>query len=188
MTKTEFLMDYERLCNGFRHQSTPEQSSAWYKKIGHVQAQDWSNAVDTLLCAPRFPMLDPVLSACDQAQESRRKHAAQRERMEANRTFAGEIIYRKGDDHVEQDYNAFRMKLMVAAHKLGEGPQRYADFMAQGLAEWINVREHAQWAQQTPMGDCGKHSGPHTVLRCITDEMGYWLKQAAQQKREVVNG
>lgn len=182
MTKTEFLMEYERLCNGFRHQSTPEQSSAWYKKIGHVQAQDWTSAVDTLLCAPRFPVLDPVLAACDQAQESRRRHAAQRERMEADRTFSGRVIYRKGDDPMEGAYNAFRMKLQVTAFKLGEGPARYAEFLAQGLADWINVPENAKWAQQTPMGDCGKHHAPHSVLRCITDEMGHWLKLAGEKK------
>lgn len=171
MTKPQFLAEYERLCNGFRHQSTPEQGAAWYTKIGHVQAEDWREAVTTLLCAPRFPLLDPVLISCEQAAETRRRMTVNRERYEANRMYAGGYENRMGIHPIEQAYNAFRMDLWIKAKNKDHDPSIFA----MGLAEWINVKENAEWATKEPMGDCGKHRGPHTVYQCICDEMEYWI-------------
>ena len=178
MTKHEFMQDYERLCDGFRHQTTPEQIAAWYKKLGHIHAEDWREAVDTLLCGPRFPLLDPVLVACDQASGQRRRQVAQQERFEAQRFFQGSVVYRKGDDPIERAYNAMRMTLLKTAYQPGQTPQAYAQQHADGLGAWIAVKAHAEWAKVTPMGECGRHTGPHTVLRCISDELHFWLGKA----------
>lgn len=178
MTKLEFMQDYERLCDGFRYQSTPEQSAAWYKKIGHTHANDWREAVDTLLCGPRFPLLDPVLVACEQASGHRKRQQAQQERMEAQRFFQGSVVYRKGDDPIERAYNAMRMTLLKSAYQPGQTAKEYAQRHVEGLSAWISVKAHAEWAKTMPMGECVKHSGPHTVLRCISDELKFWMEQA----------
>jgi len=83
MTRPEFMGQFDRLCKGFRYDSTQEQSEAWFRKIGHVDVQDWAEAVNTLLCSPRFPLLDPVLAAIDEAGNHRRRMSVEREKRSA---------------------------------------------------------------------------------------------------------
>lgn len=73
MTKGEFISDFDRLCRGFRLDSTPEQIDAWFRKLAVYERQDWTTAVDTLLCGPRFPLLDPALAALDHARDHRKR-------------------------------------------------------------------------------------------------------------------
>jgi len=84
MTRNEFMGQFQRLCAGFRYDSTPEQIEAWFRRIGHAAVQDWAEAVTTLLCAPRFPLLDPVLAALDSASAHRRRLAVERDKQPAS--------------------------------------------------------------------------------------------------------
>lgn len=94
MTRTQFMGQFDRLCKGFRYDSTQEQSEAWFRKIGHGEVADWAEAVTTLLCAPRFPILDPVLKAIDEARDNRQRSAVHRDQPRAqsmlDRLSAGE--------------------------------------------------------------------------------------------------
>ena len=64
MTRPEFMGQFQRLCTGFSTSFTQEQAEAWFRRIGHVGADVWSESVTTLLCADRFPRdLDRVLAA-----------------------------------------------------------------------------------------------------------------------------
>ena len=63
MTKGEFISQYHLLCKGFRYEATEEQTDAWYRKVQQYALQDWADAVSTLLCGARFPLLDPALAA-----------------------------------------------------------------------------------------------------------------------------
>ena len=85
MTRPEFMGQFDRLCVGFRYSATQEQSEAWFRKIGHHALADWAEAVSTLLCAPRFPLLDPVLAALDEAAQHRRKVEIDRNRRQDSR-------------------------------------------------------------------------------------------------------
>lgn len=88
MTKREFIGQFERLCKGFKHDATDEQTEAWYQRLQSWDAGDWSEAVTTLLCAPRYPYLDAVLEALDQALAHRRARQLQCERKQAERIYA----------------------------------------------------------------------------------------------------
>ncbi len=83
MTKGEFITDFDRLCRGFRVDSTPEQIDAWYRKVIPYDRHDWVDAVDTLLCGPRFPHLDPALAALEHAREHRKRTALHRDQRPA---------------------------------------------------------------------------------------------------------
>ncbi|MFN3076874.1 MAG: hypothetical protein ABT940_08360 [Alphaproteobacteria bacterium] len=88
MTKPEFMGQFDRLCRGFKYEATSEQAEAWFRRIGHVLAADWSEAVTTLLCAPRFPLLDPVLAALDAAMAHRKRQQIERDKKPAS------VLYR----------------------------------------------------------------------------------------------
>lgn len=187
MNKPEFFTEYTRLCKGFRYESTPEQGNAWYSRLAHVHASDWTEAVTSLLCGPRFPLLDPVLEACEKAAAHRRRVEADRDRMASERFFRGDVIYRKGDDPVERSYNAMRIAMLRQTFQPGQSWAKYAQRHADGLASWISVAENARWAKATPMDQCQKHDAPHSVLRCITDELKYWTSCAEGTSVEEAN-
>lgn len=83
MTKADFMGQFDRLCRGFKYDATSEQAEAWFRRIGHALIQDWSEAVTTLLCAPRFPLLDPVLAALEVAAAHRRRTQIERDKQPA---------------------------------------------------------------------------------------------------------
>lgn len=83
MTKPEFMGQFDRLCRGFKYEATGEQAEAWFRRIGHVLVADWSEAVTTLLCAPRFPLLDPVLAALDAAEAHRKRQRIEQDKKPA---------------------------------------------------------------------------------------------------------
>lgn len=200
MTKPEFEFQYKRLCTGLKHEPTPEQFEAWWTKIGHAHAADWQEAVTTLLCGIRFPLLDPTLAALEQAQEYRKRLAAQREREQAHAWFNGKV-QAAGLSPEERAYNQFRATLLLRAFNAGyadrckslhwrEAHQEeacpdcaarkraFSRLQAESLAGWISDLANAQWAQRTPQRQCTYHTGPHTLHRCITDEMNYWCERA----------
>jgi len=88
MTKPEFMGQFDRLCRGFKYEATGEQAEAWFRRIGHALVEDWSEAVTTLLCAPRFPLLDPVLAALEAAGAHRKRQQIERDKKPAS------ILYR----------------------------------------------------------------------------------------------
>jgi len=85
MRKADFMTEFDRLCRGFKHESTPEQAEAWFALVSSTDPADWSTAVSMLLCAPKFPYRDAVLHAIDQAATARRARARQCERKQAER-------------------------------------------------------------------------------------------------------
>lgn len=89
MTKPEFTGQFERLCAGFRYESTAEQADAWFRRVGHIGLTVWAESVTNLLCADRFPRdLDRVLVVVElQAQASRAK-TVQRDKSTAARVHA----------------------------------------------------------------------------------------------------
>jgi len=90
MTKAEFVVTFDRLCRGFKHEATPEQGAAWFQRLAHAHTNDWAEAVTTLLCATKFPYLDAVLKALEEAAKHRRVRALQCERKQAER-LASEV-------------------------------------------------------------------------------------------------
>ena len=89
MTKGEFITQFHLLCKGFRYEATAEQTDAWYRKVQHHALEDWTEAVSTLLCGPRFPLLDPAMAALDNAREHRKRIGMWKEKKEAQRVTEG---------------------------------------------------------------------------------------------------
>jgi len=89
MTKGEFVSQFHLLCKGFRCEATAEQTDAWYRQVQHHALEDWSEAVCTLLCGARFPLLDPVLAALDNAREHRKRINQWKDKKEAQRVTDG---------------------------------------------------------------------------------------------------
>lgn len=89
MTKGEFVSQFHLLCKGFRCEATAEQTDAWYRKVQHHALEDWTEAVSTLLCGPRFPLLDPAMAALDNAREHRKRIGMWKEKKEAQRVTDG---------------------------------------------------------------------------------------------------
>lgn len=87
MTKPEFMGQFDRLCRGFKYEATGEQAEAWFRRIGHALVADWSEAVTTLLCAPRFPLLDPVLAALDAAEAHRKRQRIEQDKKPASKLY-----------------------------------------------------------------------------------------------------
>ena len=85
MTKGEFISQFHLLCKGFRYEATAEQTDAWYRKVQQHDLQDWTDAVSTLLCGARFPLLDPALAALDAAREHRTRVAVWKDKKDAER-------------------------------------------------------------------------------------------------------
>lgn len=84
MTKGEFISQFHVLCKGFRFEASAEQTDAWYRKVQHHALEDWTEAVSTLLCGPRFPLLDPALDALDRARAHRKRISQWRDKKEAD--------------------------------------------------------------------------------------------------------
>ena len=95
MTKGEFISQFHVLCKGFRFEATDQQTDAWYRKVQHHALIDWTDAVSTLLCGPRFPLLDPVMAALDHARDHRKRMEMWKDKKEAetatNRLTAGQV-------------------------------------------------------------------------------------------------
>lgn len=95
MTKGEFITQFHLLCKGFRYEATAEQTDAWYRKVQHHAVDDWTEAVGTLLCGPRFPSLDPAMAALDNAREHRKRISQWKDKKEAEqvatRLDAGQV-------------------------------------------------------------------------------------------------
>lgn len=200
MTRDEFKFQFKRLCDGTKHEATPEQIDAWYSRLQLVRADDWREAVTTLLMMGKFPFPDRVNEVIDEVvskREGNERSAAQaKERAQAKAFFSGKVSRGEMDDS-QFAYNQFRMALIVKTAGLPLAAK--ADLMAKGLAEWINDLDHANWAKTERVGDCGFHRHPstgqpfdHTLLRCLTDELGYWMSRAAGktelEAREAIPG
>lgn len=85
MTRPEFMGQFTRLCSGFRYESTPEQSEAWFRRVGHVGLDVWSESVTNLLCAERFPRdLDRVLAVVEIQVQACRARAILRDKPRAS--------------------------------------------------------------------------------------------------------
>lgn len=203
MTKDEFKFQFRRLCDGVKHDATDEQLDAWWSRLQHVRADDWREAVTTLLLAGRFPYPDKVNEAIDHAVSSRRATEIRNERNEADKFVQGKTKP-AGITEQERAYNLFRMGLVMQSFNpdyadrcksvfwVQEHPgevcpdcvkrrQAFAQVHATGLAEWISDLDHAHWAMTLQQGPCQFHTGPHTLHRCITDELHYWMARAAGQ-------
>jgi len=85
MTKGEFITQYDLLCKGHRFEPTKEQGDAWFRKVQHYALDDWADAVSTLLCGPRFPLLDPALAVLDAAREQRKRTEIWKDKKVAER-------------------------------------------------------------------------------------------------------
>lgn len=84
MQYSEFLTEFQRLCQGFRYDVTSEQSEAWFRRMGHVTQGVWVESVTTMLCAERFPRdLDAVIKVLDNQSQVSRAKAILREKATA---------------------------------------------------------------------------------------------------------
>ena len=116
----------------------------------------------------------------DPAMEERRIHRLAQERAEAARLVAGRTTVRRSGSLYEDEYAAFRMALVVAS--FGKGLRQRAAIHAEQLAAWLDDPDHAAWVRDTVQGQCGHHEGPHTLLRCLTDELAYWMTQSVSKQ------
>lgn len=214
MTPDEFKFQFRRLCDGTKHESTHEQLEAWWSRLQHVRADDWREAVTTLLLAGRFPYPEKVNEAIDAAVSSRRAKERLTERKDAETFFQGKTKP-AGITDTERAYNRFRMGLVMQSFKpdyvdrcklafwreehpgeacpdCAKRKQTFSQVQADGLAEWISDSNHANWAMTMMQGPCQWHTGPHTLHRCISDELHYWMERAAGKSeceaREAVVG
>lgn len=214
MTRDEFKFQFRRLCDGTKHESTEEQLDAWWSRLQHVRPDDWREAVTTLLLAGRFPYPEKVNEAIDAAVSARRSKERITERTDADKFFQGKTKP-AGITEQERAYNLFRMGLVMRSfnpeygdrckslHWREDHPgmacpdcatrtQAFSQNQADGLADWISDLAHANWAKTMLAGPCSFHTGPHTLHRCITDELHYWMERAAGKSaleaREAVLG
>jgi hypothetical protein len=214
MTQDEFKFQFRRLCDGTKHEATQEQFDAWWSRLQHVRSDDWREAVTTLLLAGRFPYPDKVNDAIDAAVSARRTKERITERTDADKFFQGKTKP-AGITEQERAYNLFRMGLVVRSFNQDYGDrcksafwreespgevcpdcakrkQTFSQVQADGLAEWIADPAHANWAMTMLAGPCQFHTGPHTLHRCISDELHYWMERAAgkseRDAREAVVG
>lgn len=203
MTRAEFIGQFNRLCGGFRYAPTDAQSEAWYRRVGMRDLADWAEAVTTLLCGPRFPLLDPVLAALEQAYESRRKVQVTTERHQAGKWMKAR--HDANSETIEDEYNTLRLGLIRAALTRigGEASEdrckrarwredndvstcpdcashsrKFALKQVEGIANWLAQPDRATWAKTTNQGDCGMHGRSHTVNDCLHDELQYWTLRA----------
>lgn len=214
MTKDEFKFQFKRLCDGTKHEATPEQIDAWWSRLQHVRADDWRESVTALLLVGRFPYPEKVNEAIDQAVAARKTEQQRKEQAEAKKFFAGTVIP-SGRSEQERAYNRFRMSLLVqtfgqdwpdrcrALHWREAHPDEacpdcqarqraFAQRQARSLAEWISDPDHANWAAMMQQGPCHLHPYPHTLHRCIADEFHFWELRAAgktdAEAREAIMG
>lgn len=193
MTKQDFIAPYHRLCTRFKLEPSDEQAKVWFARFGHQELTVWERAVDALVAEMRPPLLDHVLKAVDAAQAQRRAAVMAKERMEAERFFAGKIPLVRWADPREGAYNAFRMSLITgnlggAVRDQRSCSQRHAE----ELRAWLLNEQQTDWASKQPMGDCGRHQVPHSLLQCLIDEQRYWelrvQGKTEQDAKEAVTG
>ena len=113
MTRSEFLGQFTRLCVGFRFDATPEQTEAWFRRIGHVWLEPWAESVTNLLCASHFPRdLDRVLQEVDKQMQACRAKAIMRDRPIAER-----VQVRLGTAETGIDPNLFQAIKCLSGRK-----------------------------------------------------------------------
>lgn len=101
MTKQEFTGQFDRLCKGLDYASTPEQTEAIFRRIGHIGLSVWAESVTTLLCDGRkgyLPKLEHVLSVVDAEAEHQRKAAVERDKPRAASVLE-RLIREASDEH-----------------------------------------------------------------------------------------
>ncbi len=200
MTHDEFSFQYKRLCDGTKHETTVEQGEAWFSRVMHVRSDDWREAVTILLLRGKFPYPEQVTEAIDQAISTRKLLERRTEHQQAKSFFTGKTKS-AGATEPERAYNAFRMRLLLQSMKPdfsnrcesrvwredhpGEAcpdctqrMRELAAIHANALADWISIKEHADWAMSVWQGPCVFHSGDHSLHRCLSDEFHYWQMRA----------
>ncbi len=187
MTKAEYQHELDRLAKGWNVPITAQQVEAIFQRLGWAQVIDWQRAVDTVLASylqpPRSGLLEILLKAVEEEGSHRRKQRVAKERAEAGRTWDGRVSdkYKSAEDHA---YAQFRLDLLRGA--MGRAPQAYALFHADGLAGWLEVPIHAEWARAQTIEGCGMHEGQHSLLSCLTAELAYWNARAVGVQTEEV--
>lgn len=179
MTKAECQCELDRLAKGWNVTITGQQVEAIFQRLGWAQACDWQRAVDTALVnylqPPRSGLLEILLKAVEEEAGHRRRQRVAKERAEAGKVWSGRVS-EKYDSPEEHAYAQFRLGLLRGA--MGRGTQGFALFHAEGLAAWLEVSVHAEWAREQTVDGCGKHDGPHSLLSCLTAELAYWNARA----------
>jgi len=139
MNKSEFMGQFDRLCRGFKYASTSEQAEAWFRRIGHADVADWAEAVTTLLCSPRFPMLDPVLTALEDAGNHRRRVQIERDKKPAS-VFARLVMEGQGGCPLSPELFA-----AIKAHSGREQVRKYLQIVHDdGKLEPLEKRDEMQ--------------------------------------------
>lgn len=191
MTKSEFVGAFQRLCEGHRVQATQAQTEAFFERLSWVQAQDFQVAVTDCLCALKFPSLDALRVACDKATEQRRRARVAQECQQADHRLRGAVG--RYDSPEESAYAIFRIGLL--SRSIGNGPRDLARIHADGLAAWLDDDAKSRWARATTQGPCGFHRQTHkthTLLRCLSGELAYWMARASgkteAEAREAIPG
>lgn len=87
MTRPEFTGQFDRLCKSLKHEPTPEQAEAWFRRVGHVSLSVWSEVVTTLSCGKYFPKLDETRSEIEAEADRQRKAAVMRDKPKAESVF-----------------------------------------------------------------------------------------------------
>lgn len=88
MLKHDFVIEFERLCKGFRYNPTTVQVEAWFERVGRTAPAVWREAVTALLCHKYFPKLEDILDAIEREAERSRKSTVLQDQIEAARTVA----------------------------------------------------------------------------------------------------
>lgn len=84
----DFVLEFERLCRGFRYEPTTLQVEAWFGRVGRPDPTVWKETVSTLLCGKHFPKLEEALDELEREAERQRKNKVQQDQIEAARTVA----------------------------------------------------------------------------------------------------
>ena len=84
MTNDEFYKPYERLCQRFKLEPSPEQARIWYQRFGQrYPVAVWEGAVDELVAQMRMPLADQVFKAVDDAATASRRTQLAQDRRSA---------------------------------------------------------------------------------------------------------
>jgi hypothetical protein len=135
MTKHEFRGHFKRLCEGFRYDPTAAQFEAFYERLKQYDVRDWTEAVTTLLCGARFPVLDPMLDTLEKMQAARR-----RDELEADKAGAARVYHELMGDPVDIQAPSFRARKAFAGRKQA---REMLDIWAQ--RDFADERIRAKW-------------------------------------------
>jgi len=173
MNLEEFRPDLKRLAEGHGVTMPVGKIYAFYDRVGHWPLEVWTQAVTTMLCAPKFPAnLDMMANALEVAQEHLRLKRVAQDRGSAQRWMAGELP--PDDDSAEnRAYRQFRLDLIRLS--IAKGREVLIQTHCERLEVWLQDQAHSEWAVTQFLPYCKVMRESHHLYLCLVKhELPWW--------------